>query len=268
MNCRDFENNIRSLIRNQSNETSAGEQLFEHAGNCQRCAALLEAEKNLLANLRAVIDDIALESVPSRIEANLLAVFDSQTALRAKAAPDIKNIWNPIRYWRQTRWAFVAVAIIVLACLVGIRQMDFIFNGEDQEVLRVSTTPITAPDLSFPETDEPVLNAPVRVYKQTSIRKQKTPHSKAVAYLSRTKMRSVVKKPVKTNAQYEAPFFQLAQADELVSLESGQLVRVELSVSSLVKLGIPLKSDKGNQSVQADLLIGQDGIARAIRPLE
>jgi hypothetical protein len=266
MNCRNFETNIRALLRNQLTESGAQEQLLKHAKNCQKCSAILEAEKRLLSGFRAVNDDIALEVVPPRIEANLLRVFNSQAD--GQTEPGIKNISNPIQHWRQAGWAFAATAVIVIACLAGIRQKGLISSGQNQEVLRVSTIPITLPDLSFPSVEEPASNAAVPVYKQTNIRKQKPLRSRAVADTSRMNMRSVIKKSVTPKAQDEPRFFPLAEADEFVSLESGQLVRVELSVSSLVKLGIPVKSDKGNQSVQADLLIGQDGIARAIRPLE
>jgi anti-sigma factor RsiW len=267
MNCRNFEKNIRALLRNQLPESAAGERLLNHAENCRRCAAILEAEKRLSAGFRAAFDEIALEVVPPRIEANLLAVFNSQTA--RQAAPAVKNISNPIRQRRQTGWAFAAAAaVIVFACLVGIKQANLIFSGQNQEVLQASAIPVTLPDFSFPDIDEPVSNAPVQAYKQTNIRKQKPLPGKASAATSRMNMRRIVKKSVTPDAQAEARFFPLAEADELVSLESGQLVRVEVSASSLIKLGIPFKTDKGNQSVQADLLIGQDGIARAIRPVE
>lgn len=266
MNCRNFENNIRALLRNQLPASAAGEQLLNHAENCRRCAGILEAEKSLLAGFRAAFDDIASEIVPPRIEANLLAAFNSQTALQA--APAVKNISNPTKHWRQTGLALAAAAVIVVVCLVGIRQTELIFSGQNQEVLRASARPLTPPDLSFPNIDEPVLNPPDGAYKQPNIRRQKSPRSKAIAAVSRVKTRSAVKKSVTPDAQDKARFFPLAEADEFVSLESGQLVRVEVSVSSLIKLGIPVKTEKGIESIQADLLIGQDGIARAIRPVE
>lgn len=276
MNCRDFENNISALLRNRFIDSAAAGQFFEHAENCRRCAATLEAEKILSAGFRDVIDDIAAESVSPRIEANLLAFFNSQTAAQA-AAPGVKKISNPLLlgYRRQTRRAFAAAAataatVIIFACFIGIIQTGLIFSGQNREDLRVSAIPVELPESSFPNIEESVSNAPPQVYKQTNIRKRKTPlQSKAVAYTSRLKTRSAVKKPAPTDASRgEARFFPLAEADGLVALESGQLVRVEVSVSSLIKLGVPFKADKGSQSIQAELLIGQDGIARAIRPLE
>jgi hypothetical protein len=48
-------------------------------------------------------------------------------------------------------------------------------------------------------------------------------------------------------------------------LESGQLVRVQLPRAALAPLGLPLNAERGNEPVQADVLLGNDGLARAIR---
>jgi hypothetical protein len=48
-------------------------------------------------------------------------------------------------------------------------------------------------------------------------------------------------------------------------LESGQLVRVQLPRAALPSLGLPLNAERGNEPVKADVLLGNDGLARAIR---
>jgi hypothetical protein len=48
-------------------------------------------------------------------------------------------------------------------------------------------------------------------------------------------------------------------------LESGQLVRVQLPRAALASLGLPLNAERGNEPVKADVLLGNDGLARAIR---
>jgi hypothetical protein len=49
--------------------------------------------------------------------------------------------------------------------------------------------------------------------------------------------------------------------------ESGSLVRVDLPVSALVALGLPLPSST-DSTVQADIVVGQDGFARAVRVVQ
>ncbi|HLL72449.1 MAG TPA: hypothetical protein VK363_13490 [Pyrinomonadaceae bacterium] len=48
-------------------------------------------------------------------------------------------------------------------------------------------------------------------------------------------------------------------------LESGQLVRVQVPRAALASLGLPLNAERGNEPVKADVLVGYDGLARAIR---
>jgi hypothetical protein len=43
------------------------------------------------------------------------------------------------------------------------------------------------------------------------------------------------------------------------------VVRVELSGAVLQSLGFPLLGEPSERSVQADLMLGEDGVARAIR---
>ena len=49
--------------------------------------------------------------------------------------------------------------------------------------------------------------------------------------------------------------------------ESGSLVRVDLPVSALIALGLPVPSSTASV-VQADIVVGQDGFARAVRVVQ
>lgn len=49
--------------------------------------------------------------------------------------------------------------------------------------------------------------------------------------------------------------------------ESGSLVRVDLPVSALIALGLPVPSSTVS-TVQADIVVGQDGFARAVRVVQ
>jgi hypothetical protein len=61
-----------------------------------------------------------------------------------------------------------------------------------------------------------------------------------------------------------AEFVPWPGADGLPRFESGELVRVDLPVSSLPALGLWPPPSAGSV-VQADIVVGQDGFARAVR---
>jgi hypothetical protein len=63
-------------------------------------------------------------------------------------------------------------------------------------------------------------------------------------------------------------FYPLPEAEALPAVENAMVVRVQLPVSSLQLMGVPVNEDSADLSVQADLLLGQDGLARAVRLVE
>ncbi len=63
-------------------------------------------------------------------------------------------------------------------------------------------------------------------------------------------------------------FYPLPEAEALPAVESAMVVRVQLPASSLQLMGVPVGEERGDSSVQADLLLGQDGLARAVRLVE
>ena len=66
----------------------------------------------------------------------------------------------------------------------------------------------------------------------------------------------------------DAGFYPLPQAEALPVVENAMVVRVQLPVSSLQLMGVPVSEDGPETSVQAELLLGQDGLARGVRLVE
>lgn len=60
-------------------------------------------------------------------------------------------------------------------------------------------------------------------------------------------------------------FFPLTYAADSSSLEGGHLVRVRVPRSALLSMGLPANLDRAGEPVEADVFIGDDGLARAIR---
>jgi hypothetical protein len=58
-------------------------------------------------------------------------------------------------------------------------------------------------------------------------------------------------------------FFPLV--DYAPPFERGELVRVSLPASAMRTVGLPVREDRLGDRVQADVLVGQEGLARAIR---
>ena len=58
-------------------------------------------------------------------------------------------------------------------------------------------------------------------------------------------------------------FFALT--DSTLPLERGQLLRVRVPVSVMYSVGLPVNPDRWSERVDADVVVGEEGMARAIR---
>lgn len=60
-------------------------------------------------------------------------------------------------------------------------------------------------------------------------------------------------------------FFALPYAAPLAPDDAGQVVRVTLPQSAMRSVGLPVNEERWYDRVPADVVLGQDGIARAVR---
>lgn len=73
------------------------------------------------------------------------------------------------------------------------------------------------------------------------------------------------KRPAVRNAEYVTEFVPLRYGKPLESGEPVVVVRMELPGSQLRRLGLPVAPDAASGTVKADVLLGGDGLAKAIR---
>jgi hypothetical protein len=66
-------------------------------------------------------------------------------------------------------------------------------------------------------------------------------------------------------AEIASDFIALPYAPPLYADEGGQVVRVQLPRSAMRSVGLPVLEERAFERVPADVLLGQDGIARAVR---
>src|SRR5262245_29115056 len=118
MNCHDFEKLALALARNSLLDTTTRERGLIHMEGCERCAARLAEEQALLARMRAVVDEMAGEEPPARVETELLAAFRAQTAATASSTviPARGRVWR----WSSWKLAAVAAGILILISVAAI----------------------------------------------------------------------------------------------------------------------------------------------------
>ena len=66
-------------------------------------------------------------------------------------------------------------------------------------------------------------------------------------------------------AKGSVSFYALPSASELPPVENAMVVRVQLPMSSLRLMGLLVSEESSAERIQADVLVGQDGLARGVR---
>jgi hypothetical protein len=69
-------------------------------------------------------------------------------------------------------------------------------------------------------------------------------------------------------AVQESGFIPLPNVEQLAPNESGDVVRVEVPRSAMIAVGIEVSPERAAEPVQAEVMFGPDGVARAVRFLD
>lgn len=248
MKCRDFELIVTDLARNRSDDLPR-ERALAHAEGCDRCATRLIHEQALSYGVRAVMAEIGSAEPSPRVETALLAAFNAHFAQRASST------FSSTFLGRRPRFSFsLAFVFAALLILISIPPIYWLHSRSLTGVPEVISQNPSAGSI-------PALNADpgAGVKTRTGAGTSRRPKSK----------RPLVVNPpnvTEPNAPEEVTeFLPLAEGEDLTLLEAAQVVRVELPVSALMDLGLRVGPEISPGQVKADILLGHDGSARAIR---
>ncbi len=265
MNCQDFEKLVLALARDRSldsishergsHDRGSRERGLIHTEGCERCTSRLAEERALFAGVRAAAAELAVEEPPERVETSLLAAFRAQNATAQNATAQNATMSPravlpaPSRaaHWFNWKLAAVAAGILILISLMVWRSAGSFKSEEEKQA--VSPTPAGAPQAP------PSQQAIQPVDREQIVVEKKTP--------KRPRRRASVESS--DDEEMVTQFFSLREGEDITALESLQFVRVELPGSALGDVGLPVDPQAANAPVIADVVLGQDGLARAIR---
>jgi len=206
----------------------------------RNAAVEVEARDRALAHLRECSQCTDRLAAEQRLSEGLLAW---SAALREEQAPprveerllaEFRRQPAPVRHDR--RWLAVVAAGSIAAAVLWF-------------ALR-TPHPLTPP---APPTIASVAPAPPPVAPILDVKRNRR--------ASRRPRRTL--QPVQTEMATE--FLPVAQDDGWTPLEGGRLVRVKLPRSALGLFGLPVDEERSPERVQADVMLSNDGLLRAIR---
>jgi hypothetical protein len=260
MNCREFENVVNDLACAKLIGAASRVEGVAHVENCGRCASRLADERALSAGLKSLAASDEAKAAPSSVEAALLKAFHAQSsnppAPRLPVRPKTWPRWVP---GGVPRWVMVAAAAILIAFSFIIYRATRNEPRKDNNAHITKTPP-----------PQPVVKPEEQVAKDNgeseSPRESRAPQA-------RRGNRPRLNKPfiidsMTTYAEDSGDatdFFPLSYGGDQKPMERGEVIRVQMPSSALIAFGLPVNVERADTPVKADLLVGEDGMARAIR---
>jgi hypothetical protein len=259
MSCPDFETIIVEIARDRLMDAGERDRGLEHVRRCSSCSTLLAEERALSRDLRALSVEGAAGEISECVETALLAAF------RRRAAPPAPVSVSAARNQRRA----LAVAALVLLTFGLAVAVWSAASAKRESPSRVSTGGVAG---STPEA----VSTPEISRRPSPIVADRQPDRPIVSPASEKSRKRLMETRADRRqagaipgdiapSEFVTQFFPVMQGGDLIPLESGRIVRVKMPRSNLIPLGIPFNQERANETIKADVLLSNDGLARAIR---
>ena len=248
MNCEDFDKIVTELADYQPMLTAARDAGVSHAAWCADCARKLVDTRAVSASLLLAAGADS-ETAPSSVKANLMAAFAEQE--KKRSAGNVVEIAER----RPGRWPIVAGVTAAVAAAILLAVILPLW----QQASRQTPPPIKAAVIT-PTPNNVVSSTAIKIEPSAVPTISKKPHAIRKA------------KPIQAASGYQTvasksrdEYVPLTYLAKTTAIDTGMIVRVRLSRSALVSLGLPVNLENTSDSVSAEVVMGDDGVARAIR---
>ena len=202
-------------------------------------------EEMLTRGLKALAAEMEPLSAPDAVELKLREAFRKQNVVVPITA---RRAWT--RYWFAAAIAaMLLIAISVVAYRVNWRANDDPKLTKDQ--------PQSRPE----RIDEPIKQEQVAGVQD----QEPSPRTLKPKRVRHANVRRNENVQLANHAEIATDFIPLSYMTAVNLQDGGQIVRVELPRSALANFGLPVNMDRYNEKVKADVLVGVDGLAHAIR---
>lgn len=255
MNCQEFNELLNELASDRLLDALARKRALVHAGGCETCARQLAAQRALTAGLIEFADLTSRELPPARIKQQLRAAV-AERRVAPTAAPVSATVlpFKPAAKWSWQRQALAAAASI-LVLLTGSTLLWRNSISTDQTKLAALATPSPA---VAPVVQESPLGSPAAVVASQVAQQRQSVKRRQVR-------RARVVEPETDEQELASEFVPLTLDTDERALANGTLVRLEVSRARLIAMGLPLRIEADRDTINAEVMMGDNGVAYAIR---
>lgn len=240
MTCQELNLHLDNYVRKESTAESDGDAITAHLSTCSDCRRLFEERNELERSLQLVRDSAPRSS--EELDARVLANYRRLVSEPAVAPKTILS--RPA----ILAWTAFAAALLLGAALIMMRPKN--------TVTILTQNPVPQTIATSPATSEPV--------RSTTSQSKPSIHAR---HFPKPRHQSASPDPALASAQVVRSlpegFRSLMYCDELSCAQDMDMIRVQLPSAFVMRSGRSLPQPGG--LVNADVLVGPDGIARGIR---
>lgn len=249
MNCQRFEEVVNDIARQQIIDADARAAALRHSDGCERCAVRLKDERTISLQLRDLAGSMKSDGAPERVEQRLLLAFDKFT-LKRFPAPVV-----PAQYYRpQYVIGAMAAALLIVFGVFAIHSFEPATKESSAPLIAITSWP-AGTGIAMPLRPPIVLLQPRR--PATPARKSSVRRGNGASAKASTTNPG--------NTEMATDFIPVTYGGAANLADGGRMVRVELPRLAMASFGLPVDMDRANEKVKADVLMGVDGLAHAIR---
>ena len=253
MTCREFMEAAESLTPSQLLRAVAeGQPLSAHVRECAACGRWLESQRSLGEALHTLQAVTAQREAGPAVEAAVLEAFRTRGfAPRVVAMPEP----TPHAMWRLSRFFEIgAYAAVAAALVVGLFLGSRILRDRKAESVTSQAQATSGSETN--QSTMPVANSSPAV--RPRVEEETTPAAAVRGSSSRSKPSTQSPAKAETSASDQAGYVAVMLCDPLICSGDEQVVRMELPAA--------VSADGSSaQLVLADVVIGEDGLVRAMR---
>jgi len=238
-NCSKMEESVVAFARGKRLNALAAQQLRAHTASCVECQAKLANERALSMTLAALTSECA-EAPSPLLEDRLRDAFRRESGKKAVFVRKRRLVAG---------FGIAAVAAILLAVAwIGTQakkpvvdaQPKLAAQGRSDQLLRASSSTST--------------REPFATSTETAVKTVRQAAHKPQSNIDASQ-----------SMEEATEFMRIAYTDSVLPTEQVNVVRVQMPEAALAMYGLPVDGSHLDAKVYADVVVGQDGVARAIR---
>lgn len=256
MTCERFAGLVTDLARHGIMEAQLREEALTHAHECGHCGTKLNGELALTAKLGMLAEGMKQLRASEELEERLKIAFRSREFLDTRQKV---GVFRP--------WTTAAAAAVLIALGIVLASWRVAPLNQEGDQSSDATKPVAAAlsDDAIPE------ELAEEVMEKGELEAAATPPARQPPRKRLGKrVPAVETRPGSDDIDYieleiATDFLPVNYGGPMNLQDGGQIVRVELPRAALLNFGLPVNMARADESVKADVVVGADGLARAIR---